>query len=79
MSDLDSDEDCCCFVCVPEAHYAIVQNMGKHARMLTPGIHCLMFPLESVAGLMTLRVRQSDVYILTKTKYPVCGRAVLRA
>jgi len=64
----DSASDCCCFVCVPEANYAVVQNMGKHARMLTPGIHCLMCPLESVAGVMTLRVRQLDVDILTKTK-----------
>jgi regulator of protease activity HflC (stomatin/prohibitin superfamily) len=62
--------DCCCFVCVPESNYAVVPNMGKHSHLIGSGPHFLWCPFEAIpsGGLMSLRVRQLDVDVSTKTK-----------
>lgn len=62
--------DCCCFVCIPESNYGIVQNFGKHSHLIEPGCHILYCPCESIpaGGVMSLRVRQLDVDVTTKTK-----------
>jgi len=66
----DSITDCSCFVCVPESNYAVVQNCGKHSKLIGSGCHCLICPLEAVppGGLVSLRLRQLDVDVSTKTK-----------
>ena len=66
----DQITDCSCFVCVPESNYAVVQHLGKHSRLIGSGCHFLMCPLEAVpyGGLISLRLRQLDVDVSTKTK-----------
>jgi len=66
----ESANDCLCFACVPESNYAIVQNFGKHSRIIGSGFNCLVCPMEAipVGGVMSLRVRQLDVDVTTKTK-----------
>jgi regulator of protease activity HflC (stomatin/prohibitin superfamily) len=66
----ESVYDMGCFVCVPESNYAIVQNFGKHSRIIGAGFNCLACPCEAVpsGGVMSLRIRQIDVDVATKTK-----------
>lgn len=63
-----SGQDCCCFVCIPMASYGIVQRMGAHKEMIGAGLHCIACPIDTVAGIMSLRVRQLNVDVVTKTK-----------
>lgn len=62
--------DCGCFACIPESNYAIVQNFGKHSRIISSGFNVLVCPMEAIpaGGVMSLRVRQLDVDVTTKTK-----------
>jgi len=66
----ESVYDMGCFVCVPESNYAIVQNFGKHSRIIGSGFNFLACPCEAVpaGGVMSLRIRQIDVDVTTKTK-----------
>lgn len=70
MSSIEEANDCCCFICIPESNYGVVQNFGKHSHLIEPGLHCLWCPCEAVpsGGIMSLRIRQLDVDVTTKTK-----------
>lgn len=59
---------CCCFECVTESEAGIVEYCGKHSRVLTPGIHCLMCPFELLVSRVTMKVRYLEVKCETKTK-----------
>lgn len=63
-----SGQDCCCFVCIPMASYGVVQRMGAHKEMIGAGVHCIFCPFDTVAGVVSLRVRQLNVDVITKTK-----------
>jgi len=63
-----SGQDCCCFVCIPMASYGVVQRMGAHKEMIGAGLNCIMCPLDSVAAIISLRIRQLNVDVITKTK-----------
>ena len=60
---------CCgCVVCVRTQDVAIVEDLGQFKRLLDPGLHFIMWPLQSIAGSLSLRIQQLDVFCETKTK-----------
>lgn len=63
-----SDLDCCCFKCVKEKDVAIVENLGQYNRTASAGCNCLMCPMESIVGTLSLRIQQLNVQCDTKTK-----------
>lgn len=60
--------DCCCFVCISTKEVGVVEDLGQYKRLLDAGFHCVLCPLQSVAGRLSLRVQQLDVMCETKTK-----------
>jgi len=60
---------CCgCLICVRTQEVGIVEDLGQFKKLIDPGLHCIFFPLQSVAGKLSLRIQQLDVYCETKTK-----------
>lgn len=59
---------CCCLVCVNTKEVGVVEDLGQYKRLLDAGLHCITWPLQSVAGRLSLRVQQLDVTCETKTK-----------
>jgi regulator of protease activity HflC (stomatin/prohibitin superfamily) len=57
-----------CLVCVRTQEVGIVEDLGQFKRLIDPGFHCIFWPLQSVAGTLSLRIQQLDVYCETKTK-----------
>jgi regulator of protease activity HflC (stomatin/prohibitin superfamily) len=62
------DNDCGCMVCVRTQEVGIVEDLGQFKQLLDPGLHFIMWPLQSVVGRMSLRIQQLDVVCETKTK-----------
>lgn len=62
------DHDCCCFVCVRTQEVGVVEDLGQFKKLLSPGLHFVLWPLQSVVGRMSLRIQQLDVTCETKTK-----------
>jgi regulator of protease activity HflC (stomatin/prohibitin superfamily) len=62
---------CPCCVCVRTQEVGIVEDLGQFKQLIDPGFHCIFFPLQSVAGTLSLRIQQLDVMCETKTKYNV--------
>lgn len=58
----------CCFVCIAEKTFGVVENLGKFSRVVSPGCVILAYPLESVVHAMTLKIQQLDIYCDTKTR-----------
>jgi len=58
----------CCFVCVRENEIAVVEDLGQFKKLLPPGLGFILWPLQSVAGTLTLRIQQLEVFCETKTK-----------
>lgn len=59
---------CCCLVCVRTQTVSVVEDLGQFKRLIDPGLHCILWPLQSVAGTLSLRIQQLDVNCETKTK-----------
>ncbi|RNF22033.1 hypersensitive-induced reaction protein 1 [Trypanosoma conorhini] len=58
---------CCCF-CVNTSSLGIVESCGKFKRVAEPGCHCLLPCVETVRGLVTLKLQFAPVKVETKTK-----------
>jgi len=58
----------CCLVCVRTQTVSVVEDLGQFKRLIDPGLHCIFWPLQSVAGTLSLRIQQLDVNCETKTK-----------
>jgi len=65
---MGGDQDCCCLACVRTQEVGVVEDLGQFKQLLSPGLHCLCWPLQSVVGRMSLRIQQLDVLCETKTK-----------
>lgn len=59
---------CPCCVCVRTQQIAVVEDLGQFKRLLEPGFNCILFPFSQVAGTLSLRIQQLDVFCETKTK-----------
>lgn len=58
----------CCFVCIRTQEVGVVEDLGQFKRLIDPGLHCILWPLQSVSGTLSLRIQQLDVNCETKTK-----------
>jgi len=58
----------CCLVCVKTQEVGIVEDLGQFKRLIDPGLHCVLYPIQQVAGTLSLRIQQLDVTCETKTK-----------
>lgn len=63
-----SECDCCCLVCVKQSEYAVVHTFGKNKGMLDPGCHCIMYPIDEIYKVMSLRLQHVEFTVSTKTK-----------
>jgi len=57
-----------CCVCVRTQQVAVVEDLGQFKRLIDPGLHFILWPFSQVAGQLSLRIQQLDVYCETKTK-----------
>lgn len=57
-----------CFQCVRTQELGYMENFGRFDKILGPGFHCLAWPMETISGRVSLRVKQLDVTCETKTK-----------
>lgn len=57
----------CCCQCVRTQEVGISEQCGEFQEILGPGLHCMMWPVNSISGRLTLRVQQLDVVCETKT------------
>lgn len=46
----------------------MIENCGSFSRLASAGCVCLLFPMENIQGVVSLKVRQLDVVCDTKTK-----------
>jgi hypothetical protein len=45
-----------------------VEDLGQFKSLLSPGFHCIRWPLQCVVGRLSLRIQQLNVVCETKTK-----------
>ena len=58
---------CLCFQCVTTSEIGIIERCGRYERLAPPGLRCVCWPLETVAGRISRRIQQLDVACETKT------------
>lgn len=58
----------CCCVPVQTSEVAVIERFGKFHRLGEAGLLCLCFPIDSVAGKVSLRVQELNVHLESKTK-----------
>ncbi|KAL3774545.1 hypothetical protein ACHAWO_003996 [Cyclotella atomus] len=59
---------CFCLQCIREKEVGVVEDLGQFKRLIGEGPSLICWPLQSVAGRLSLRVKQLDVICETKTK-----------
>ena len=60
-------QGCLCFQCVTTSEIGIIERCGRYERLAPPGLRCVCWPLETVAGRISRRIQQLDVACETKT------------
>ena len=68
---------CFCLACVRTNTVALVERCGKFQAIKGPGCQCLVWPVDSIVGRVSLRVRQLAVNCETKTKDHVFVNVVI--
>lgn len=68
MSAFDQGGGACCFQCVRSQNIGVVEELGNFKKLIGPGFHFLLFPIQGIAGFLSLRIQQIDVRCETKTK-----------
>lgn len=58
---------CCCLQCARTQEIGFVENCGRFERMVGPGLHLMLWPVNTVGGRVSLRIQQLDVTCETKT------------
>lgn len=59
---------CFCLQCIREKEVGVVEDLGQFKKLIKEGPSCIVWPLQSVVGRLSLRVQQLDVLCETKTK-----------
>lgn len=59
---------CFCLQCIREKEVGVVEDLGQFKRLVGEGPSCVLWPLQSVVGRLSLRIQQLDVLVETKTK-----------
>jgi len=57
----------CCFFTISTAEVGIIETWGKFSRTASPGLGCVLCPMDQLVGRVSLRVQQLDVRLETKT------------
>jgi regulator of protease activity HflC (stomatin/prohibitin superfamily) len=57
-----------CCVCVRTNTVGVIEDCGQFKKLTDPGFHCTLYPIQQVAGTLSLRIQQLDVICETKTK-----------
>jgi regulator of protease activity HflC (stomatin/prohibitin superfamily) len=55
----------------------VVENLGKFSRVIPPGFACLLYPLESIASTISLKIQHLEVHCDTKTKDNVFVKVIV--
>merc|ERR1712093_679755 len=58
----------CCCATVQSGDVGVIERFGEFTRIAPPGLNCICWPIDSVAGTISTRVQQLEVVTLTKTK-----------
>jgi len=61
-------DGCLCLQCIREKEVGVVEDLGQFKRLIGEGPSFICWPLQAVAGRLSLRVQQLDVLCETKTK-----------
>jgi len=65
---MSNAENCFCLVCVRTQNVAVLEDLGQFKNLLEPGLSCIVWPCQAIAGELSLRLQQLDVMCETKTK-----------
>lgn len=57
-----------CLICIKTQQVGIVEDLGQFKSLIDPGFHFICYPIQNVAGTLSLRIQQLDVICETKTK-----------
>jgi len=57
-----------CCICIRTNTVGVVEECGQFKKLTDPGFHCILYPIQMVAGTLSLRIQQLDVMCETKTK-----------
>jgi regulator of protease activity HflC (stomatin/prohibitin superfamily) len=57
-----------CCATVQSGDIGVIERFGEYKRDAPPGLHCLMWPCEAIAGQVSTRIQQLEVVTVTKTK-----------
>ena len=57
----------CCLFTISTAEVGIIETWGKFSRTASPGLGCVLCPMDQLVGRVSLRVQQLDVRLETKT------------
>ena len=58
---------CCCLPCMRTSEYGVLERFGKFERIMKPGMHVIKWPMERVAGRVSVRIKQLDVDCVCKS------------
>jgi regulator of protease activity HflC (stomatin/prohibitin superfamily) len=58
----------CCLRCIRTQNIGVVEFCGEYTKLVPPGLNFVMWPCADIAGQLSLRIQQLDVYCETKTK-----------
>lgn len=58
----------CCILVVPQSDVYVIEKLGKYNRTLSSGLHFRLPFVERVAYKQTLRIRELDLLVATKTQ-----------
>ncbi len=59
---------CFCLACVRTQTVAVVESCGNFSSIKSHGANCILWPIQTVKGTLSLRIQQLDVVCETKTK-----------
>lgn len=57
----------CCVECINTAEVGMVERCGSYYRQAGPGANCVCWPVDSIVGVVSMRIQQLDVMCETKT------------
>jgi hypothetical protein len=57
----------CWMQCVRTQELGITENFGEFQEIVGPGLYCMAWPFNSIAGRLSLRIQQLDIVCETKT------------
>lgn len=60
--------DCCCIICINTSEIGILERLGRYSGVASPGVSCMLYPIEYLADKVSTRIRQLEVSVETKTQ-----------